>query len=45
MTPTYRGRTINKPNFSEKYFEQISLFIGNKKEENFKLVVKKIELN
>jgi hypothetical protein len=44
MKPTYRGKTLNKPNFSEKYFEQISLFIGNKQEEDFKLVVKKIEL-
>jgi hypothetical protein len=44
MTPTYRGRQLDKSNFSEKYFEQISLFIGNKKEEKFKLIVKKIEL-
>ena len=44
MIPTYRGRTLNKPNFSDNHFEQISLFIGNKKEENFKLIVKTIEL-
>lgn len=44
MIPTYRGRTLNKPNFSENHFEQISLFIGNKKEESFKLIVKTIEL-
>ena len=44
MIPTYRGRTLNKPNFSENHFEQISLFIGNKKEERFKLIVKTIEL-
>ena len=44
MSPTYRGRALDKPNFSNTYFEQISLFIGNKKEENFKLIVKKLEL-
>lgn len=44
MSPTFRGRSLEKPNFSENYFEQISLFIGNKKDEDFKLMIKKIDL-
>ena len=45
MFPTYRGRTLDKPNFSNDYFEEISFFIGNKKKESFKLLIDKIELN
>lgn len=44
MFPTYRGRKLDKPNFSNAYFEQISFFIANKKEEKFKLLIKNIAL-
>ena len=44
MYPSYRGRKLDHPNFSDEYFEAISFLIGNKKEEQFKLMVDKIEL-
>jgi NADH dehydrogenase [ubiquinone] 1 alpha subcomplex assembly factor 1 len=44
MIPTYRGRALDKPNFSNDYFEEITFLIGNKKVENFKLLIDKIEL-
>ena len=44
MYPAFRGRTIDKPNFSEGYIEEIAFLIGNKNEESFKLLIDKIEL-
>ena len=44
MIPTYRGKALDKPNFSNDYFEEIAFLIGNKKAENFKLLIEKIEL-
>tara|TARA_B100000683_G_C12509812_1_gene560311 strand:- start:10437 stop:10973 length:537 start_codon:yes stop_codon:yes gene_type:complete len=40
--PYFRGRRLNKENFSHNQIEQISFLIGNKNEENFKLKIKKI---
>ena len=44
MYPGYRGRKLDQPNFSSDYLEEIMFLIGNKKEENFKLLLDNIEL-
>ncbi len=44
MYPSFRGRRLNQPNFSEKSIESLSILVGNKKEEHFKLVLDKIVL-
>ena len=45
MYPSFRGRKLDIPNFSHDYIEEIVFLIGNKKPENFKLLIDKIELN
>lgn len=42
--PSFRGRRLNQPNFAKDSIEEITFLIGNKKKENFKLVIDKIEL-
>ena len=44
MYPSYRGRKLDQPNFSGDYIEEIMFLIGNKKEENFKLLLDNLEL-
>ena len=44
MYPVFRGRKLNMKNFSGKYMQEIGFLIGNKKAENFRLVIDKIEL-
>ena len=44
MYPTFRGRKLDKPNFSDDYIEEITSLIGNKKKEKFKLLIDRIEL-
>ena len=44
MYPSFRGRKLDQPNFSNDYIEEIGFLIGNKKTENFKLLIDKIEL-
>ncbi|MDB4088779.1 CIA30 family protein [Flavobacteriales bacterium] len=44
MYPSFRGRKINQPNFSKEYIEELAFLIGNKRKENFKLLIDKIEL-
>lgn len=44
MYPAFRGRTLEQPNFSDPYFEEIAFLIGNKKQEQFKLIIDRIEL-
>jgi NADH dehydrogenase [ubiquinone] 1 alpha subcomplex assembly factor 1 len=44
MYPSWRGRRLNQPNFSEDFINEITFLIGNKKNENFKLLIDKIEL-
>ena len=44
MYPSYRGRTLDQPNFSNDYIEELTFLIGNKKQEAFKLLIDKIEL-
>jgi NADH dehydrogenase [ubiquinone] 1 alpha subcomplex assembly factor 1 len=45
MYPSYRGRKLDLPNFSKNQIEEIVFLIGNKKPDNFKLLLDKIELN
>lgn len=42
--PTFRGKKMDLPNFNKNKIEEIAFFIGNKKEENFEFLLKKIEL-
>ena len=44
MYPSFRGRQIDRPNFSEAHIEEIAFLIANKKQENFELLIDKIEL-
>jgi NADH dehydrogenase [ubiquinone] 1 alpha subcomplex assembly factor 1 len=44
MYPSFRGTRLNMENFSQKAIEQISILIGNKKNENFKLIIDSILL-
>jgi NADH dehydrogenase [ubiquinone] 1 alpha subcomplex assembly factor 1 len=44
MYPSFRGRKLDQPNFSNDYIEEIGFLIGNKKAEKFKLMIDKIEL-
>ena len=44
MYPSFRGRRLDAPNFSHDYIEEIVFLIGNKKNENFELIIDKIAL-
>lgn len=44
MYPSFRGRKLKMKNFSGDYFQQISILVGNKKNERFKLLIDSIEL-
>jgi hypothetical protein len=44
MYPSFRGNRLNLPDFSHNTIEEIVFLIGNKKAENFRLLVSKIEL-
>lgn len=44
MYPAFRGRKLSRPNFSKDNIEQIAFLIGNKNEENFRLLIDRIEL-
>lgn len=44
MYPTFRGRKLDKENFSSDSFEEIRFLIANKKKENYKLVIDQITL-
>lgn len=44
MYPAFRGRKLEQPNFSNDYIEEIAILIGNKKTEDFKLIIDKITL-
>ena len=44
MYPAFRGRKLRKPNFAGFNMEMIAFFIGNKKEESFRLEIEKIYL-
>tara|TARA_B110001450_G_scaffold119187_1_gene112372 strand:- start:91 stop:600 length:510 start_codon:yes stop_codon:yes gene_type:complete len=44
MYPSFRGRKLDEPNFSHKSVEEITFLIANKKNEDFMLIIDKIEL-
>ena len=44
MYASFRGRRLNMDDFDKDYFEQISILVGNKKNENFELRIKSVEL-
>lgn len=44
MYPSVRGRRLNRPNFEDDYIEEVTFLIGNKKKDDFKLLIDKIEL-
>lgn len=44
MYPSFRGRVLDIPNFSDDSIEELRFLIGNKKNESFKLLIDKIEL-
>ncbi|MBE7640862.1 CIA30 family protein [Salegentibacter sp. BLCTC] len=44
MIPTYRGRSLNIPNFSANKIQEVRFLIGNKRAENFRLEMSKIAL-
>lgn len=42
--PSFRGRTLDYPNFEADYIEEIRFLIANKKEEDFNLLIDEIKL-
>lgn len=45
MTPTYRGRTPDKPNFNKNHLSQVRFLIGTKEvKQSFELLIDKIEI-
>jgi len=44
MYPTFRGKTLDIPNFDKPSIEELAFLIGNKKEEHFKLLIESINL-
>ena len=44
MVPVYRGERLELPNFPAHTIQEIRFLIGNKKTEDFRLEIKKIEL-
>lgn len=44
MYPSFRGRKLDLPNFSHSTIEELAFLIGNKKPQNFKLLIDSIEL-
>lgn len=44
LYPVFRGKSLNIPNFNGSSLEEISFFIANKKQEDFSLLIDKIEI-
>jgi NADH dehydrogenase [ubiquinone] 1 alpha subcomplex assembly factor 1 len=44
LYPSFRGQTMNIPNFAGNSIEEIVFLIGNKKNESFNLILDKIEI-
>jgi len=44
MYPSFRGRKLDEPNFFHKSIEEVTFLVANKKNENFMLLIDKIEL-
>ena len=45
LYPSYRGRKLILDNFSSNTIKEIAFLIGNKKNEEYKLTIKKISIN
>ena len=44
MYPTFRGRTLDMPDYPGETLAEIAFFIANKKAENFRLEIDQIGL-
>lgn len=44
LYPSFRGRKLQKPNFSSNSMEELGILVGNKKAEDFHLLIDRIEL-
>jgi len=44
FSPQFRGRSLNMPNFQFSKIEEVRFLIANKKEEDFELLIDKIEI-
>ncbi len=44
MYPSFRGQKLNDPNFAGDTIEEMAFLIGNKKEQDFSLVIDKISV-
>ena len=44
MYPAFRGRRLNIPNYTPSTMSQIAILIGNKKNEDFSLLIDRIEI-
>lgn len=44
LSPTFRGRKLDMPNFDKNTIEGIRFLIGNKKEQKFLLLIESLEL-
>lgn len=44
LYPSFRGRILKQPNFSGEKIDEITLLIGNKKKESFRLLIDEIRL-
>lgn len=44
MYPTFRGQRLNQPNFDHTQIEEIAFLIANKENEQFQLLIKKVEI-
>ena len=44
MVPVYRGNRMNRPNFNHDIMEEVIFLIGNRRPEEFRLLIDKIEL-
>lgn len=44
MYPAFRGRDLNMPNFSKDSIEELAILIGNKRPEEFMLIIDSISL-
>jgi hypothetical protein len=44
MYPSFRGFKLNAPNFNHNSIEEVVFLIGNKRNEEFQLLIDKIEI-
>lgn len=44
LYPTFRGRRLDQPNFNHGKIQELGFLVGNKKEEDFELLIDKVEL-